>query len=145
MDLQDGLTAVEKILPTIKKGILLFTGTLSNVTNFIDSSYAGYDKFKKQIADITGVKEEDVEKFVSSDNKTPSKAEVNQTAVSQQGNRTERRVPMSRMRARIAERLLEVQQNAAILTTFNEVDMSKIISIREAKKDSFQKTSYKRF
>ena len=63
LDLQDGLTAVEKILPTIEKGILLFTGTLSNVTNFIDSSYAGYDKFKKQISDITGVKEEDVEKF----------------------------------------------------------------------------------
>ena len=69
LDLQDGLTAVEKILPTIKKGILLFTGTLSNVTNFIDSSYAGYDKFKKQIADITGVKEEDVEKFAGLLNK----------------------------------------------------------------------------
>ena len=67
--LQDAFVAVEKILPTIKKGILLFTGTLSNVTNFIDSSYAGYDKFKKQIADITGVKEEDVEKFAGLLNK----------------------------------------------------------------------------
>ena len=61
--LQDGLTAVEKILPTIQKGILIFAGVISNTTDFIDSAYAGYDKFKKQISDITGVKEEDVEKF----------------------------------------------------------------------------------
>ena len=68
-DLQDGLTAVEKILPTIEKGILFFTGTLSNVTNFIDSAYVGYDKFKKQISDITGVKEEEVAKFAGLLNK----------------------------------------------------------------------------
>jgi len=68
-DLQDGLTAVEKILPAIEKGILLFTGTLSNVTNFIDSAYVGYDKFKKQISDITGVKEEEVAKFAGLLNK----------------------------------------------------------------------------
>ena len=67
--LQDALTAVEKILPAIEKGILLFTNTISGVTNFIDSAYAGYDKFKKQISDITGVKEEDVEKFAGLLNK----------------------------------------------------------------------------
>ena len=67
--LQDGLTAVEKILPAIKTGISIFTGVISGVTNFIDSSYAGYDKFKKQISDITGVKEEDVEKFAGLLNK----------------------------------------------------------------------------
>jgi len=67
--LQDGLTAVEKILPAIKTGISIFTGAISGVTNFIDSSYAGYDKFKKQISDITGVKEEDVEKFAGLLNK----------------------------------------------------------------------------
>ena len=61
--LQDAFVAVEKILPAIKTGISIFTGVISGVTNFIDSSYAGYDKFKKQISDITGVKEEDVEKF----------------------------------------------------------------------------------
>ena len=67
--LQDGLTAIEKILPIIEKGILFFTGTLSNVTNFIDSAYVGYDKFKKQISDITGVKEEEVAKFAGLLNK----------------------------------------------------------------------------
>ena len=67
--LQDAFVAVEKNLPAIKTGISIFTGAISGVTNFIDSSYAGYDKFKKQISDITGVKEEDVEKFAGLLNK----------------------------------------------------------------------------
>ena len=67
--LQDAFVAVEKILPAIKTGISIFTGVISGVTNFIDSSYEGYDKFKKQISDITGVKEEDVEKFAGLLNK----------------------------------------------------------------------------
>jgi len=64
LDLQDLFIVLEeKILPAIKTGILIFAGVISNTTDFIDSAYAGYDKFKKQILDITGVKEEDVEKF----------------------------------------------------------------------------------
>ena len=64
LDLQDLFVVLEeKILPAIKTGILIFAGVISNTTDFIDSAYAGYDKFKKQISDITGVKEEDVEKF----------------------------------------------------------------------------------
>lgn len=51
----------------------------------------------------------------------------------------ETRVPMSAVRARIAERLLAAQQNAAILTTFNEADMSRIMDLRARYKDSFQK------
>ena len=43
------------------------------------------------------------------------------------------------MRQRIAERLLQVQQNAAILTTFNEVDMSKVMAFRSRHKDKFEK------
>jgi 2-oxoglutarate dehydrogenase E2 component (dihydrolipoamide succinyltransferase) len=50
-----------------------------------------------------------------------------------------RRQPMSAMRQRIAERLLEAQHNAAILTTFNEADMSRIMELRTKYKDSFQK------
>ncbi len=53
--------------------------------------------------------------------------------------REERRVPMSRLRARIAERLLEVQQSAAILTTFNEVNMQPIMDLRAKYKDKFEK------
>ena len=53
--------------------------------------------------------------------------------------RIEKRVPMTRLRARIAERLLDAQHNAAILTTFNEVNMKPIIDLRATYKDSFEK------
>lgn len=55
------------------------------------------------------------------------------------GNRTEKRVPMSRLRARIAERLVEVKQNTAMLTTFNEVNMQPIMDMRTKYRDSFEK------
>ncbi len=55
------------------------------------------------------------------------------------GGRTERRVAMSRLRARIAERMVEAQQNAAMLTTFNEVDLSAVIALRSRYKDTFEK------
>ncbi|HSP01284.1 MAG TPA: 2-oxoglutarate dehydrogenase complex dihydrolipoyllysine-residue succinyltransferase, partial [Thioalkalivibrio sp.] len=55
------------------------------------------------------------------------------------GQRTERRVPMTRLRARIAERLLEVQQSAAILTTFNEVNMAPVMDMRARHKEAFEK------
>ena len=53
------------------------------------------------------------------------------------GERVEKRVPMTRMRARIAERLLQVTQNTAMLTTFNEVDMHRIMNLRNQFKDQF--------
>jgi len=53
--------------------------------------------------------------------------------------RNEQRVPMTRLRSRIADRMVEAQHNAAMLTTFNEVDMTKIISLRKRHKDSFEK------
>lgn len=56
------------------------------------------------------------------------------------GERPEERVPMSRLRARIAERLLESQANNAILTTFNEVNMGPVIAMRNKYKDIFEKT-----
>jgi len=56
------------------------------------------------------------------------------------GNRPEERVPMSRLRARIAERLLESQANNAILTTFNEVNMGPVIALRNKYKEQFEKT-----
>ncbi len=55
------------------------------------------------------------------------------------GARPEQRVPMTRMRARIAERLLEVKQNTAMLTTFNEVNMAPIMEIRQRYRDKFEK------
>ena len=53
--------------------------------------------------------------------------------------RIEKRVPMTRLRARIAERLLEAQHNAAILTTFNEVNMKPIMKLRTRYKERFEK------
>jgi len=53
--------------------------------------------------------------------------------------RPEQRVPMSRLRARIAERLLQSQQENAILTTFNEVNMQAVIDLRSKYKDKFEK------
>lgn len=54
------------------------------------------------------------------------------------GQRGERREPMSMLRRRIAERLVNAQQTAAILTTFNEVDMSAVMDLRKQYKDSFK-------
>jgi len=61
------------------------------------------------------------------------------TAPIPMGDRPEERVPMSRLRARIAERLLESQANNAILTTFNEVNMAPVIAMRNKYKDQFEK------
>lgn len=55
------------------------------------------------------------------------------------GERGENRVPMTRLRARIAERLLEAKQSTAMLTTFNEIDMQPIMDIRNEYKDAFEK------
>lgn len=55
------------------------------------------------------------------------------------GDREERRVPMTRIRARIAERLVEAQRTAAILTTFNEVNMQPVMELRKRYKETFEK------
>ena len=56
------------------------------------------------------------------------------------GERPEQRVPMSRLRARVAERLLQSQASNAILTTFNEVNMGPIMALRKQYGDRFEKT-----
>lgn len=57
-----------------------------------------------------------------------------------EAGRPEQRVPMTRLRARVAERLVQAQQTAAILTTFNEVDLSAVIGLRKRHQDQFEKT-----
>ena len=57
----------------------------------------------------------------------------------QMGDRPEQRVPMSRLRARIAERLLQSQSQNAILTTFNEVDMAPVMALRKKYQEKFEK------
>ena len=56
-----------------------------------------------------------------------------------EGERPERRVPMTRLRASIARRLVEAQQTAAMLTTFNEINMQPIMDLRARYKDDFEK------
>jgi 2-oxoglutarate dehydrogenase E2 component (dihydrolipoamide succinyltransferase) len=56
------------------------------------------------------------------------------------GERVEKRVPMTRMRKRIAERLMETSQGTAMLTTFNEVNMAPVMELRKKYKDQFEKS-----
>jgi len=84
---------------------------------------------------------EDLEK--STENKAtttaPAKKASKETSSVDLDGREERRVPMTRLRAKIAERLIDAQQTAAILTTFNEVDLSKVIRLRKKYQERFIK------
>lgn len=108
------------------------------------------DELGIDLTEITGtgkggrITKEDVVNFTPS---TPVAAvaapkQIQEVALEavQEGDRVERRVPMTRMRARIAERLLEVTQTTASLTTFNEVDMSALMGLRKQYQDEFTKT-----
>lgn len=69
---------------------------------------------------------------------TSAAAPMPETADLAPGERVERRVPMTRLRASIAKRLVEAQQSAAMLTTFNEVDMGPIMALRKKYQQEFQ-------
>ena len=92
---------------------------------------------------------EDVEKALSAREAKPAsapKAPVAPSPVAETeapaapGAREERRVPMTRLRKRIAERLIDAQQSAAILTTFNEVNMKPIMDMRKHYQADFEKS-----
>ncbi|MFT6285865.1 MAG: 2-oxoglutarate dehydrogenase E2 component (dihydrolipoamide succinyltransferase) [Alcanivorax sp.] len=97
------------------------------------------------------ITKEDIVKFMESDVAAPAKAPTT-TAVSPRAapapaggpgvssERVEKRVPMTRMRARIAERLLEASQQTAMLSTFNEVNMAPVMALRSKYKDQFMQT-----
>ncbi|MCL7930963.1 2-oxoglutarate dehydrogenase complex dihydrolipoyllysine-residue succinyltransferase [Halomonas llamarensis] len=69
----------------------------------------------------------------------PKSAASAATAPAVEGERPEKRVPMSRLRQTIAKRLVEAQQTAAMLTTYNEVDMTAVMELRAQYKDTFLK------
>lgn len=83
------------------------------------------------------ITKEDVEGFIA----TNRKNQASSTSMSAQevGMRQEKRVPMSRLRATIAARLVEAQHQAAMLTTFNEVNLQAVINLRTKYKDEFEK------
>jgi 2-oxoglutarate dehydrogenase E2 component (dihydrolipoamide succinyltransferase) len=70
---------------------------------------------------------------------TPAARPAAAAAAAPAGERAERRVPMTRLRARIAERLVQAQSTAAMLTTFNEVDLKAVNELRAKYKDRFEK------
>ncbi|WP_043527369.1 2-oxoglutarate dehydrogenase complex dihydrolipoyllysine-residue succinyltransferase [Litchfieldella xinjiangensis] len=77
-------------------------------------------------------------KKASQPSAAPQKAAAAAPAV--EGERPEKRVPMSRLRQTIAKRLVQAQQTAAMLTTYNEVDMGAVMALRAQYKDTFQKS-----
>ncbi len=82
----------------------------------------------------------DITTYLDSQKQAPAAAQPADTAPTGiEGERPEQRVPMTRLRARIAERLLEAQSNAAILTTFNEVDLQAVNQLRSKYRDKFEK------
>ena len=70
----------------------------------------------------------------------PAPAAAAAPAPAPMGAREEKRVPMTRLRATIAKRLLDAQHNSAMLTTFNEVNMKPLMDLRKAYKEQFEKT-----
>jgi 2-oxoglutarate dehydrogenase E2 component (dihydrolipoamide succinyltransferase) len=101
---------------------------------------------ENNVTDISGtgrggrVTKEDVVAKIAAPAAAPAAAKPSAPAVViPQGDRTEQRVPMSRLRARIAERLVQSQSTAAILTTFNEVNMGPVMALRNTYKEKFEK------
>jgi 2-oxoglutarate dehydrogenase E2 component (dihydrolipoamide succinyltransferase) len=84
----------------------------------------------------------DVEKAASAPASKPAAPKAQAAApIAAVGNRIEKRVPMTRLRKRIAERLLEATSTTAMLTTFNEVDMGPVMDLRAKYKDLFEKSN----
>jgi 2-oxoglutarate dehydrogenase E2 component (dihydrolipoamide succinyltransferase) len=79
---------------------------------------------------------EDVMKYLEGGGKASGRDDNAQTGTS--GARDEKRVPMSRLRKRVAERMMEAQENAAMLTSFNEVNLARVMGIRKQYKEAFE-------
>ncbi len=82
---------------------------------------------------------EDVLKAISAKDATATKAEPAAASSAPVGERGERRVPMTRLRATIARRLKEAQDTQAMLTTFNDVNLQRVMDVRREYKEAFEK------
>jgi len=86
------------------------------------------------------ITKEDVEKYLKSDSKPAASSPATEEApAAPAGERSEKRVPMTRLRKTIANRLLEAKNSTAMLTTFNEVNMKPIMDLRKQYQESFEK------
>jgi 2-oxoglutarate dehydrogenase E2 component (dihydrolipoamide succinyltransferase) len=100
----------------------------------------GLDAAKIQGSGKNGrVTKEDVEKFLAGAPAAPAKAAAVAAPAPVQGDRSQKRVPMTRLRKTIANRLLEAKNSTAMLTTFNEVNMKPIMELRKQYQDVFEK------
>lgn len=145
----------EQVIAHLKKGVKQESQVISEVTDIepdeqdliiTPSAKKMINENNLDANDITGsgkggrVLKEDVISFIetSGSQKQQSKTtSPNQSLV--QGERLEKRVPMTRLRKRIAERLLDAQQTAAILTTINEVNMQPVMTLRKRYQKKFEK------
>jgi 2-oxoglutarate dehydrogenase E2 component (dihydrolipoamide succinyltransferase) len=93
---------------------------------------------------ISAVTEQTKDASKDDSKKAAAKAPVTAVSSMPSGSRAEKRVPMTRIRARIAERLLEVKQSTAMLTTFNEVNMHYVMDIRSRYREKFEKAHHAR-
>lgn len=121
-------TAADNLTPSVRR--------LLSEHNLDPAVIAGTGKKGK-------ITKEDVEKHLASQEAPASKSQAAAAdSISTQsvgGGREEKRVPMSRLRARIAERLVQAQHEAAMLTTFNEVNLQAVMDLRATYKDQFEK------
>ena len=117
-----------------------------------EEAYKDQSPAVRKAANTTGVNPADVEgsgrggRVTKEDMTNPTlkannaiKADNGQVVANAVGQRADKRVPMTRLRARVAERLLAATQETAMLTTFNEVNMKPIMELRSEFKDRFEK------
>ena len=156
VEAEGAVVVTDQVLATIKEGSVaaveensspaVASEEVASTDNLSPAVRRLVAEHKIDIAQVQGsgkggrIIKEDVEKLIAQKNnaapKAPATAASNEVVLPT-GARVEERVPMSRLRTRIAERLVEVKQNTAMLTTFNEVNMQPIMQLRAKYKDRF--------
>ncbi|MGV6858382.1 MAG: 2-oxoglutarate dehydrogenase complex dihydrolipoyllysine-residue succinyltransferase [bacterium] len=144
---EGAVVKADDALAIIDEGATATTNVLASVTPHASPSVRkklhekGLDESDVIPSSAKGhVTVEDVEKFAVAKPSTPKDGPGASSFPSTNAReRMEKRVPMTRLRARIAERLVEAQRNAAILTTFNEVDMQPVMDLRASYRETFER------
>ena len=125
---QESIPIIEKVQPS---------NMVSNAPNIVPEKILAMPSASKIInennIDVSNIKGTGRGGRILKEDILPTSTNINSS------NKIEERVPMSRLRKKVAQRLLESQQTNAILTTFNEVDLQSIIDIRTKYKDVFEK------
>ncbi|MFK7890132.1 MAG: 2-oxoglutarate dehydrogenase complex dihydrolipoyllysine-residue succinyltransferase [Granulosicoccus sp.] len=133
-------TAPGQTSPTVRKLLDQHGLSAAHVVGSGKNGRISVEDVERHVAASQSASPSPVSAMPASNQVTASPAALADESVIGAGDRVEKRVPMTRLRARIAERLLSATQNTAMLTTFNEVDMSNFIALRKQYKDAFEKT-----